>query len=283
MKKKIFYIIRYSVLQESNAWKLSRENDFENYKRRLFSEERMLVKEQLFSSLTLPSLNGFERADEEYDREIIILISKQLPDQNRNFLNNLESDRELTILEIDAKESMFAVLSEYITESVTKSSEDLVYATVRIDDDDLLAPFYERRLINYLNTVNLDYLISFPDGLEVLVNTIDQSSPEIVTSKKSRYPKLALGLAHIGFFNCASKKIESQKCHIYQTGKHTTVDERFRMIYDMTPNAYTRTSYDESDTQGKGFAKRTQSSDPVSEDVMLQYFPPIEKLIRPAK
>ena len=276
MKKKIFYIIRYSVLQHSNAWKISRETDFETYKKNLFSDERLNLKRSLFQTLTLPCLAEQEKSAEDYETEIVLLVSKQLPSEQLEKINSLQQIVKFTVVEVDENESMYSKITTFISSSVSQSTEDLLYATVRIDDDDLLAKGYESKLLDYLTLGNNNYLISFPLGYESLINTKDGEIAGVEYSKFSNYPKVALGLAHIGFFNASLNKIESEKVHIYQTGKHTNVDERHTLIYDMTPDSYVEVAYALQDTRGEGFKNRTTDSASIDLENLRKKFPPLD-------
>ena len=121
MKKKIFYIIRYSVLQHSNAWKISRETDFETYKKNLFSDERLNLKRSLFQTLTLPCLAEQEKSAEDYETEIVLLVSKQLPSEQLEKINSLQQIVKFTVVEVDENESMYSKITTFISSSVSKA------------------------------------------------------------------------------------------------------------------------------------------------------------------
>lgn len=273
MKRKIFYIVRYSVLQHSKAWNIAKENDFNTYKEILFSNSRLHSKYELFKAFTIQSLQKQEKPDVEYETEVIVLTSDKLPQPHLSRLMMLKSKIPLTILEIGATESMFSALSNYIALSFSSETDNVLYATVRIDDDDMLSKNYESRLLSYITPENKDYIVSFPIGIESYVVIPEKGSPKLEYSIEINFPKIALGLAHIGFYNSTHKRVETKKSHIYQTGVHTTVDERFTLIYDMTPRAYIRIAYDEQDTQARGIKKRLPKSKLIDSQELLNEFP----------
>tara|TARA_Y100000310_G_scaffold344642_1_gene458493 strand:+ start:5239 stop:6075 length:837 start_codon:yes stop_codon:yes gene_type:complete len=273
MKRKIFYIVRYSVLQHSKAWNIAKENDFNTYKEILFSNSRLHSKYELFKAFTIQSLQKQEKADVEYETEVIVLTSDELPQPHLSKLMMLKDEIPLTILEIGATESMFSALSNYIARSFSSETDNFLYATVRIDDDDMLSKNYESRLLSYITPENKDYIVSFPIGIESYVVIPEEGSPKLEYSIEIDFPKIALGLAHIGFYNATHKRVETKKAHVYLTGAHTTVDERFTLIYDMTPRAYIRIAYDEQDTQARGIKKRLSKSKLIDSQELLNEFP----------
>ena len=79
----------------------------------------------------------------------------------------------------------------------------------------------------------------------------------------------------MGISTCLNK-IESEKVHIYQTGKHTNVDERHTLIYDMTPDSYVKVAYALQDTRGEGFKNRTTDSASIDLENLRKKFPPLD-------
>ncbi|WP_334065352.1 glycosyltransferase [Alteromonas genovensis] len=271
--KKIFYIVRYSVFNHSNAWNLSKELvNVEDYKAALFEKRRLDLKFELFSKLTLPSVTTQVREESDCNYEVIVLTSDELPTKHMNDLVSLKQDMPFTILPVERNQNYARVCSQYIHEQFAEAGTDRVYATVRLDDDDILANNYEARLRKYLHSLNFDYIVTFPLGLEsYIVSSTDGYRVE--NTLDINFKKIALGLAHIGFYRSSENSFKSKTIHIYQTGNHTKVDERFNVIYDMTPKVYLRVSYDMQDTKGVGYRKRLSQARSVPPEEVKQAFP----------
>ncbi|MAD52445.1 glycosyltransferase [Idiomarina sp. UBA3162] len=272
MKKKIFYLIRYSVLQDSKQWKIARDNDYEQYKRALFGDERLALKYKLFSQLTLPSVVAQQRPDEADNYEVILLTSKDLPTDRLNQLEQLAKKHPcLTILAVDPNRSFVSVASNYLKQQFDRASEDCVYSTVRLDDDDILHRRFERRLRFYTAKINLNYMVTFSQGYEAFLDK--QRQYELSQAIELYYPKIALGLAQVGFYSAEKNSVIGKNIHVYQTGKHTTVNQRYNLIEDTTPHMFVRVSYDLQDTQAEGFLKRVKSAECTDIKVLIEQFP----------
>ena len=97
-------------------------------------------------------------------------------------------------------------------------SFDSTYCTIRLDDDDGLSPNFIENLQKYKNKHGT--IISYPNGKYV---TIENN--ELVMGKEISKRNNAQGLCAIGM-------------NIYACGNHANVAERFKVIYDNTPNMY---------------------------------------------
>lgn len=272
MKKKIFYIIRYSVLQDSNQWRISRDNDYNGYREALFSEERLDLKYFLFSEFTLPSVLEQKRPEQEDNYEIILLTSTELPQQHVNKLDALaKRHNSLSVLTVPPSQSFVSVVNTYLAEQFQKSEEDCIYATVRLDDDDVLHRNFERRLRFYTAKINMGYMVTFSQGHEAFMEA--GGNHKLTEAIELYYPKIALGLSLISFYSVERAKVIGKNTHVYQTGKHTTVNQRYSLIEDTTPNMYVRISYDMQDTQAGGFFKRVKNATKTDLAFIADEFP----------
>tara|TARA_B100000700_G_scaffold329350_1_gene450693 strand:+ start:2667 stop:3494 length:828 start_codon:yes stop_codon:yes gene_type:complete len=272
MNKKIFYLIRYSVLQDSRQWKIARDNDYEQYKAALFDDERLALKYRLFSQLTLPSVVAQQRPDEADNYEVILLTSSELPTHRLEELEQLAKQHAcLTILPVEPNRSFVSVASHYLKQQFSAAAKDCVYSTVRLDDDDILHRRFERRLRFYTAKINLNYMVTFSQGYEAFLD--GQQHYQLSQAIDLYYPKIALGLAQVGFYSAERNKTVGSNVHVYQTGKHTTVDQRYHLIEDKTPNMFVRVSYDLQDTQAEGFNKRVQSAVATDLTALRKQFP----------
>ena len=92
------------------------------------------------------------------------------------------------------------------------------YATVRLDDDDILCRNFSKILNKYSDQSGK--VISFPNGNEYLIK---KGRKKI--GKKLNLKNLALGLSGINI-------------NIYNCGDHSNINTRYKVIYDLTPKVY---------------------------------------------
>lgn len=271
--KKIFYIVRYSVLHYSNAWILSKESaTIEQYATALFDEKRLNLKFDFFSNLTLPSVAAQKRENTNCSHEVVVFTSDELPTEHMKKLMSLSQEIAFTIIPVKRDQNYARICNEYIKKQFLEAEKDALYATVRLDDDDVLADTYEQRLSSYLTPLNDDYVVTFPLGYESYF-TISNNKCHLENTLNINFKKIALGLAHIGQYNATENSFSSKTLNIYQTGNHTKVDERFNVIYDMTPRMYLRVSYEMQDTKGAGYRKRLKQAASIPPEEVKLSFP----------
>lgn len=220
---KTYIITRFSILDaKSDSWVISRENkDLEKLKKNLFSEERLSEKMWTFRNLTYDSV--ISQKNENYFW--MIYTSTQLPENYKNELYSLETDK-IKIYEVDDQNEFFRKIKQYNYENE--------YSTVRLDDDDALHISFIDKINNLYEKRNDIKIVSFPNGLKIC----RKNGNLYVEKDIFRYKKIALGLT---MFNDI----------IYLAGNHVKIDEKFKILYDQTPNMYLIYSSDNCDTKRK--------------------------------
>lgn len=244
MKQHIFVMIRYSVLTSSRrSWVIGRDNEFDEYKANLFSDERLSLHQDLFEKVTLPSLLQLDNQNST----ILIYTSNELPEEYLNKLKLMISPYpNFKIVFAPKEKSLDISFNESLFKELTDLNDDVCYATVRLDDDDALADNYGTELIKYvLPSLNM-HAVSFPLGYLAVYE-----GSKYVKFVYNKQPKIALGLAYIAFFakNGPLPKLAS----VYALGNHNKVDDKVPLITNSLVPMYIRTLHEASDICSLGF------------------------------
>lgn len=268
----IFVVIRYSVLSQSKSWVMSRDNDFEQYKQNLFAEARLNSKFNFFSKLVLPALDKQKNFDLDSNLTVLVLISEQLPPAEQKRLASLKNNRPwLQFVPVAVDQSIPAMTSLQIKKICANAKQSLAYASVRLDDDDVLSDNYCQLLLKYISPDFTNHIITFPKGFECLH---DDAANGVTESIQIDYPKVAVGLAHINVFDLASKSFSARCENIFQAGDHTKVDQSFPMIEERSYFAYVKMAHFAQDTAEKAYLyrKTKTKAKPADENIIRQHF-----------
>lgn len=215
-----FIITRFSILdKDTRLFRLTRETRKNNIKSKLFNKERLDFKFDVFDKMTYPSIKS--QTDQNFTW--LIYTSKYLP---KLYKDRLESYRETNIVisYVENFTEMFKDVKQRL-ENVDN------YISLRLDDDDGLNPQFLETLNKY-NTPGT--IVSFPKGLR-----FKYKNGKIIFSKRPVFEKrVAAGLAAINF-------------NVYDAGPHTTVHERYPVVYDMLDEAYYLCASEFCDTSRK--------------------------------
>lgn len=205
---KVYFITRFSILDYScKAWIMT-SMEKNNYTTSLFSDDRLNAKFEAFEKMTLPSIVNQTNQDYEW----LILTSSYLPklymDRLKKDIVNYPQIKLFTVKNI-------AEFKKIINEYSYKQS----YATVRLDDDDGLSVKYVELMQKYQS--KNQSIISFPKGhaYKIINDQIEVMDYDVYS------PMLALGLAAINM-------------NIYSCGSHHNINQRYKIIYDKTPDMY---------------------------------------------
>lgn len=258
-KRKILVPIRFSVLTKSKAWKISRENDFESYKVKLFDKQRLNTKFHLFEQLVLPNLQELASQSEEVEMQVLIVASSLMPQTFAERLKSLVSDMDFIALSfIDENTQLKAPINDFVRKHTRSETNHCAFATVRMDDDDLLSSKYIHSLTKFVTSEFAGNVVSFSKGYESFYNSEEKiAEPNIRVS----WPRIALGLAHINYFDADEQKFSDNILSIYGVGDHSKIDKNRPFIVDNTRGMFLRMSYSEQDTQGLGIADRIKRKD----------------------
>ncbi|SEG45112.1 glycosyltransferase [Billgrantia desiderata] len=268
MKKIAFIVVRYSVLLKSKAWNIAKDSDFEEYRRKLFSKDRLDQHFYFFNNVMLPSIAAQVSKQSDIDVRLMVITSSELPDDAKESLSEAtEKFNWVDTLFLSPDGNMNKEINGYIKSAV--EGRDTVYATVRLDDDDALHSDYLSSLNKYLSPVFSGHMVSYPKGHAVL---FDQELGRVTSAIEVYYPKIALGLAFINFYDAKRNAFSHKTINIFQSGKHTTVQERYPLLLDESLNAYVRMCYKSSDTAESFFKKRSRKAERVPLDTAFHGF-----------
>lgn len=265
MKKIIYVIVRYSVLiEKSKSWTITDPN-LDEYRKNLFDENRLKSRLKLFSSITLPSLLGQEVFIKDNNVKLIIISSENLPEWNKEELNNLVMDHEW--ISTHYLPSKGTSLVQPVYDDLKSHNEEVLYATIRLDDDDALSIDFFKEFSNFLIPSNIGYAISFGKGL---CGFFDFENSQYYKVIDYYYPKLALGLGYINLFD--GKSFKNKIKTIFQAGGHTKVDQYVPTIVYSKNIMYLRTMYESSDSHENERFKRLKKLPPVEVSVLQDRF-----------
>lgn len=281
VKQKVYIPIRFSVLLKSKNWAISRTADFEEYKQKLFADERMNAKFHLFRKLVLPNLANIFASVNSVDLKVIIISSVHLPRKMKEQLETLAKDLAyIDIVYAKETDKLVSLIDRQIDRDVRSYGADVAYATVRLDDDDMLGHNFIPKVEKYLNLGFCDHIISFSRGYESFADLAEQKlSPHLKMSS----PKIALGLTHINFYSNVQKRHLASIGNIYAAGDHTMVQENFTLLVDQSRAMYLRMSYLQQDTMAKGIFGRIKRRDGsvVETEEVTEHFPELLNLFTP--
>lgn len=257
--RKILFPIRFSVLTKSKAWRISRENGFENYKSKLFSKERLESKFYLFEKLVLPNLKQLFESCDKVDMQVLLVTSSLLPPVYAQRLQHLVKDFNfITVVAIDENTKLKDPINDFVRAHTRSQKRHCAFATVRMDDDDLLSSSYIRSITKFVTSEFAGNVVSFSKGYETYYNFESKRTEHNI---RVSWPRIALGLAHINFFDAEEQKFRDNILSIYGVGDHSKIDQHRPLIVDNTRGMFLRMSYVEQDTQGTGIHERIRRKD----------------------
>ncbi|MCB8889544.1 glycosyltransferase [Vreelandella malpeensis] len=267
MTKKIFIFTRYSVLLKTKAWALSKDNDFDQYREKLFSSERMQQHSFFFKELTIPSILYQKNIPESVDFYYIVLTSKHLPNEERIKLESTLSELQRSkIIYIEPEEDLYDVINNFISKEV-KVGE--IFASIRLDDDDALHPKFIASVSKYMERSFVGHVISHSRGYATLFD-FDQQA--FISAISINYPKNAQGMAFINS-RINEDKYFTDQVNVYEIGNHTIVDKFYPLIIDETINGYIRMCYKNQDTAEKFYIKNSAKNNNVAINRIAKKFP----------
>ena len=202
-----YIITRFSIFdplyKHFNLTDLTHYNRY-GYKSKLFSSRRLDFKFKVFERMTLASV--IKQTNKNYSW--YIYTSTQLPEKyKKKLLRMTESYVQIKCIFIDS-------FKEFTFIPALPGS----YCTVRLDDDDGLSPTFLANVQKYSHYPGC--IVSHSHGKKYKL-----VCDKIVTGDDVIYKNIALGLCAIGM-------------NIYDCGSHTEIEDKYRVLYDETPNMY---------------------------------------------
>ena len=215
---KVYFITRFSIFDHSTkSWVTTRNLSNEKYKSYLFSKERLDYKFNSFEKITLPSI--VSQTNDNYIWEIY--TSEYLP---------IEYQNRLLATTNKYKNIKIFFIKSFKEFNISNKINDK-YCTVRLDDDDGLNKNFVEMLQKYKDITR--EIISFPKGKKCTI-----LNDKIIYGENVEKRNIALGLCAIDM-------------DIYKCGSHATVNHRFKVTYDMTPDMYLLNCSEFCDTKRK--------------------------------
>lgn len=260
LDKRIFIIIRYSVLTKSQAvWAIGKGSSFEDYRARLFAPDRLALHEKLFNAVTLPALDDIAK-NTSITMSVLLITSQELPEAHRAYLADVASLRPwLEVIAVSAEKKVNKVIEQQVAKRLLRHERDVCYATVRLDDDDALASDFGQKLECYVQPHFAGMCVTFAKGvLGVYDGQCYQQSYHFYK------PNVALGLSMI---NTRERAANGQgPWTVYAAGNHRSVDERYPTIVDSSQIMFLRTEHEASDLIAMGRVRPKDRLIALSED-----------------
>lgn len=267
MRRQIFVVTRYSVLNKAlHTWQLARDAaDMQRYEQQLFQPNRLAERLALYMGITLPSLVGQTLVKDASGAtaELIVgvLVADRLPESHRHELESALAETlgvagvRFEILTVAPEREpaadnqtgpareVHAGMGVAIDDLIRRHLEgDTVFASVRLDDDDALAPDFLERVSSYLKPDLAGMHLSFSDGLQGFVDPATMTATDVRIVSK---PKNAQGLTFINSF--IEGQFANESLHVHRFLGHREVDSLTPVIVDARALAYFRTMSPSSD------------------------------------
>lgn len=220
--KKVIGICRYSVVTFENKkdWIVGNSaKDWEDYKNNILDVDKLQDKLSLFSQVTLPSIAGGSISPHIDWFKLVILVSQDMPEKSYHDLLEVTRQYEwCKVVPLSEEQTIKDAGNAEVLNFI--DSEDEVYATFRIDDDDALSKYYFESLKPYIHEKFINHAVSFPDGVNGLYSYKDRSYSLL---KNVRHYYIGLGLALISNATEVNKHILYNKAHLNIDKRHPTI------------------------------------------------------------
>lgn len=228
----------------------------DEYKKRLFATSRLDLHENLFSQVTLPSLDAIS---ETVGMTVLLMTSDELPLRYRAEIDRLAKSREwLKVIEVGGDRSLIKAIESNVRNALEVLDDDAVYATVRLDDDDALAEDFGLEVENYLDPRFSGMCLSFAKGV------LGSHGGDVYTELYQYHmPKNAQGMTFIA--TKAAANAGESPFSVFATGNHRTVDRRYPTVSDARRIMYIRTEHGESDLVAHGRARDKDDMKPLTD------------------
>lgn len=258
MKTHIYFIIRYSAYTRTQGlWQIGKGVSSEDYKAKLFSEDRLQLHEKLFFSVTLPSLEAISKSVE---MTALVFISDELPEPYKKSLRKAEENYEwMEVARAKSHKALNQQVEQQVQKKLGRANEEMCFATVRLDDDDALAPDFGVKLARYLKPEFVGMGVTFPKGVFGVFDG-ERYTAFYHYSK----PNNAQGLAFIGSTN--SSLNQELPVTVLSAGSHVSLDERYPTVNDSRDIMFIRTEHEGSDLIATGRVREKDKMKSLSED-----------------
>lgn len=210
---------RFSLFQPgSRAWKASATTDqssAEEYRRYLYSDERMELRSRIFLEHSLPTIL---RAAQSHRIFHVVSISESLPDKYREMLEKISVKHECIVLDVRPDGHGPSDWRKLLDPQI--GVQDIV-GVYRLDDDDLLSDDFFDRMRRYISEPFVGMRVSFGLVAQILHHNGKFSMP-----RSSYHPMLGIGLTSI------AQKMDSEDYVMPKPISHNRSDRVGPVILD---------------------------------------------------
>ncbi|WP_421255208.1 glycosyltransferase [Aeromonas sp. 600282] len=235
--KNYIILTRFSVIMKStlSAWRISSNSDIKDVVNRVFEEKRLRSRTNIFTRHSLPIIDV---ASKTRNIKHIVVTSTLLPDWCKKELDESSNKYDwLDIVYVDPDTGYN--LNREISKAADKLSkklaqENIIIASLRLDDDDLLSSNYFETIDQYQKSEFVDYCISTPRGYRGLYD-----GDKYLCFSYENIPNNAYGMAIITSYSLKNSSFTSQ--YLFPPGTHIDMDKRIPVILDGRKHTFLRT------------------------------------------
>lgn len=193
-----FGVTRFSIYRpRNNDWEISKEDEL-CYQEKLFADDRLRSRIDLFANIALPI---YERFSETYDYQHLLLYSEELPFSYKQELFSLKRKYDfLDLIEVPPVVNPFSHALDCISNKLERMGYHGLFCWFRIDDDDFLPANFLDMLKIYVSDNHVGFCISFGKGISAIyLGGVYRNLREVY------WPKFSAGQAFVGNFDLEKK------------------------------------------------------------------------------
>ncbi|WP_346924510.1 glycosyltransferase [Rothia sp. (in: high G+C Gram-positive bacteria)] len=272
-------VTRFSLfIPGSPNWNLSSSTTVEEYMQKLYSSERLDSRINIFVNISLPQI---EKASKGHNVRHIVQYSSHLPEKYKLQLEDAKNKYNFLELFCNDSADHHSNIINTVAKDISRnySSDEVLYAWYRVDDDDLLGTRFFEMASQYIQSEHAGYCLSFGSGYTAFYN-----EGKIWDIRECYRPKTSVGQLYISKYTKSTDSfIEAPRQN------HTQVDKWAPTIIDSRyPNFITMLHENQDGYKSKPDEKiieriyREQSNAPYveySDAILNQTFPEFSKHI----
>jgi len=245
---KLFVIqTRFTLINKSidpTIWRIGREGDVSSTIKKLLDNERLKTRADIFFKYTLPTIDVAVKRG--YNIIHNILHYDMLPSWLLQLLS--EAQLQYSWLKIysfsyDDDCDSYKIIRNDINAwcKANNVKEEVCFAGIRLDDDDILGSTYFRKLSDYISPNFTGFGVSFPKGIAAL-----WSENRFSKFAEINQAKHAQGIAYVNTYDFEAGKMRAR--YLLVPGAHGTIDQRVPTILDSRGSAtYIRAFHNSND------------------------------------
>jgi hypothetical protein len=252
MRRAMLVFMRFALLGNDRGWKLSKkvgQQDPEEYRRRLFSKERLQFRLWALEHLSFKSVvRNAKLLDGKVPVFFCVMTSNELPEWAKQELSRI-------VLAFPGGRIRYCGVTPHypkdeVRDETTKILEtmksDVIFSTTSLDDDDLLADTALKRLSAYVKRPFVKHAVSFANGI---VGHFDTKTLEYQKFCELYLPMSSVGISYINKFNADGTFAEAKYATVVGLGGHLHVDMRVPLIIDARRPGWIRTMHSDNDVK----------------------------------